>query len=555
MKIAWLVVVFFLTACSTSQLEQPDNRSDNSGNGEIEVDGDADSEGDSDGLPGDGDSESDSDSDNDSDSDSTGPGDGDSDFDPNEPSLTILESGPDGFLLRGTILKADEVLEFGEVLVIGEHIHCAALDCSEQLGSRNVTVIETTGIISPGLIDAHNHLPYNFLPPWMPSPESVFSNRYEWIDNASYRAHIAPYGDNRSTGTHFCPAGKWGEIRSLMHGTTTIQGQSMQQRCIMGGVRNADNSYHHLKHNHMRTTIASPRDITDSQAQNYIDSFEQPNNPATRFAVHMAEGHSGNNIEHEFESFAGRDHRNNRHQGISLLEWGTAVLIHSMTLNLSQLEEVALTNSFIVWSPSSNLALYGSTAPIEDILDFGIVTALGPDWTVSGAFDMLGEMRVAQRYGQEQEIEALTPKKIWEMSTVDSALTVGLHEFIGRIDEGMVADIAIFRRSDLDPYQSIINSRSEHIDLVMIGGEVYFGDISAASISRNEYCETYDACGHEKFVCVKEDFGAPDRMHETLEDIREQLIYILEGRTDAPPEQQYGRGDELLELVVCSVDF
>mgnify|MGYP000995684871 CR=1 FL=1 len=48
----------------------------------------------------------------------------------------------------------------------------------------------------------------------------------------------------------------------------------------------------------------------------------------------------------------------------------------------------------IVWSPSSNFALYGPgvTAPIQDILQQGIVTGLGPDWTLSGEDEMLGDV-------------------------------------------------------------------------------------------------------------------------------------------------------------------
>jgi len=50
---------------------------------------------------------------------------------------------------------------------------------------------------------------------------------------------------------------------------------------------------------------------------------------------------------------------------------------------------------------------------------------------------------------------------------------------------------------------------------------------------------------------VQESPGAPDRRNETLEDIRTQLFNILEG-IGYPPEEQYHRGDELLELVDCT---
>ena len=467
---------------------------------------------------------------------------------------TLIEPGSDGFLLRGTVLAPDEVLDPGEVLVDGELIVCVDVDCTAEAEAGDFAIVETEGVISPGLIDAHNHLPYNFLPPWFPNPETTFNNRYEWADEAAYREHIAPYGDNRNRGTHYCPAAKWGELRSLVHATTTIQGQSFQQRCVDWGVRNADH-YHGLQHNHMRTTIASPRDITDDQADNYIESFEAENNPTTRLAVHMAEGHSGSGVEDEFDSFAGRDPRENRHAGVSLLEHGTALLIHAIPLTTPQLEEVYLTNSRIVWSPSSNFQLYGDgvTAPIEEMLEWNITTALGPDWTISGAFDMLQEMRVAKGYGLAEDIEALTPERIWRMATIDGAEAVGLEEFIGRIEPGYHADLAIFGRYGDDPYRAVLDSRSEDVELVLIDGDAYFGDQALDDAARNDYCDSFDACGKSKFLCAKEGPGADDRGDERVDDIRAQLIDILEGRDDAPPEEQYDRADDLLDLVICGL--
>lgn len=460
--------------------------------------------------------------------------------------------GSDGFLLRGTVLTPDGILDPGEVLVESDIITCVAVDCSTEAASGDFTVIETLGVISPGLIDAHNHLPYNFLPPWIPPNNTLFANRYQWMNEVSYRSHIAPYGDNRSRGSHYCPAAKWGELRSMTHATTTIQGQSFQQLCVNWGVRNADH-YHGLGHNHMRTMIGSPRDITDDQAQNYIDSFLAENNPTTRFAVHMAEGYAENNVELEFDSFAGRDPRPNRHAGQSLLEYGTALLIHSMILTPVQIDEILMTGSMVVWSPSSNIALYGQTAPIQMLLEHGVVTGLGPDWTVSGAFDMLQEMRVAHQYGEENQIQVLTPQRIWEMSTIDGAIAVGLEEDIGRLEPGFQADIAIFGRNGEDPYRAVVDSRSTDVELVMVAGSVYYGDAHLEAAARNQYCDEFEACSREKFLCAQDSPTAANRRDETVGDIRQQLIDILDGLDDAPADQQYGRGDELLELVICGI--
>ncbi|MCB9739219.1 MAG: amidohydrolase family protein [Deltaproteobacteria bacterium] len=469
------------------------------------------------------------------------------------PLPKIVKTGTGNLLLRGVVLAPDGVLDPGEVLVVGNQIACVAVDCSDASGADTATVVETHATISPGLVDCHNHMSYNFLGEWVPDPPQFFNNRYEWADDPGYEAHIEPYAANRSKSTHFCPASKWAELRSLIHGTTTMQGQpSAASSCIDGWVRNA-NRYHGLGYDHMRGTISSPREFTDAQAANMVESFEDPIEPTTRYHVHMCEGVSGNNIEEEFDSFAGRDPRKNRHNGTSLLAWGTAMLIHGVALTAAQLDEALDENAVLVWSPSSNFALYGpgKTAPIADILARGILTGIGPDWTVSGADEMLTELRVCLDYGKTEQIAALTTKKLWQMATEDGAAVLGLNGPIGQLVVGARADIAVFGRSAADPYLTVIDAQARDVRLVLIDGKVYYGDSALQSLGRNAHCEPLDACGASKFICVSDGPGASGRDGETMVEIHDQLFDLLEGTGTEPYVEKYGRGSELLGLVGC----
>jgi len=226
------------------------------------------------------------------------------------------------------------------------------------------------------------------------------------------------------------------------------------------------------------------------------------------------------------------------------------MMFHSMSLTPAQLDEVAQTKSKIVWSPSSNMVLYNQTAPIEDILARGIVTGIGPDWTLSGEDDMLGELRFARNYAVQRGIAALTPEKLWQMATVDGAEVVGLDGFIGRIEIGYRADLVVFGRVEADPHLAVLRNHAQDIGLVMIDGEAYYGEGALReSISRNNGCEELDVCGTSKFVCARDPNITEGS--ETVDDIRQRLVDILEGN-GYPPEEQYGRGDELLPLVDCS---
>ncbi len=216
----------------------------------------------------------------------------------------------------------------------------------------------------------------------------------------------------------------------------------------------------------------------------------------------------------------------------------------------AQLLEAQRTGSKIVWSPSSNLVLYGETAPIQRILELGIPTGIGPDWTISGEDDMLAELAFALEYARQEQITLLTPEKLWRMATSEGAHAVGVAQWIGELSPGMRADVVVFGVDPgADPYEAVVNARTQDVDLVLVGGEGYAGHRELkAPTQRNDLCESIEVCGETRFVCVS-DPEATDR-GDDLGALRSRLVDILEGN-GFPAEEQYGRGDELLELYRC----
>lgn len=459
----------------------------------------------------------------------------------------VTRTGTGGVLLRGTVLAPQGAIE-GEVLVVGDTIACVASDCSSSPGFGAATIVETRGVISPGLVDGHNHLAYDFLPDWAPVPFTFYANRYQWANDPSYEAFVAPYANHRSTGTHFCPAAKWGELRAIVHGTTTIQGQSLPQSCIDRLARNAE-SFNRLGTDHMQTNIGSIRDLNDADRMRLVMNFQAGS--TTRYAVHMAEGYAGNNVDREFASYAGRDTRTvDLFRDPSGTPYRTAILIHALGLTDAEIDEAAMVGAYVVWSPSSNLVLYDRTANIQRMLDQGMVIGIGPDWTLSGEDDVLAEMRIAAWYGATAAIPALTPRRVWQMATSDGAAVVGLQRFVGRLEPGLRADIAVFGRRGPDPYAAVIDSGASTVRLVMIDGRAYYGDAALSTLAINAQCDPLLACGAPKFLCAAGTPGSTNRAGETVADIRAQLFNILEG-IGFPANEQYGRGAQLLELAEC----
>lgn len=453
----------------------------------------------------------------------------------------VVRIGEGGILLRGTVLAPDGPLENGEVLIVGDTIVCVAEDCSSLVSAGTVTIIETHATIAPGLIDAHNHLSYNFLPEWVPSDMRLFGNRYEWRGNAEYRAHVEPEARLESWGTgdprnrqHMCAALRWGELQAIVHGTTTMMGQCPNRTCIHGLMRNAEH-HHQLGTNRMRTTISGACETTlnDSARVALVNAFRS--GTATRHMVHMAEGTAGGGVAtdptRELDCYAGRYRATT-----SLLydedgsPYRAGVFIHAVPFTQADLEEAAMAGVHFVWSPSSNLVLYGRTAPIQQMLEMNLPVALGPDWTVSGSDDLLTEMHFALDWALAEQIPRVSPEVLVRMATEKGASAVDLADSIGRLAPGLRADVVVFGRTGADPYEAVTDSRAEDVRLVMIDGVAYYGDMNLEeSTAANPLCETIDACGTPKFLCAAGTTAEATVGAETVDEIELLLRGYLDG--------------------------
>src|SRR5580700_4112289 len=81
-------------------------------------------------------------------------------------SCTVAQKGTAGIVLQGTVLTPSAPLT-GEVFVDGTgKIACVAASCSTTAGYGSATVLSCPdAVISPGLINAHDHTEYDTLGP------------------------------------------------------------------------------------------------------------------------------------------------------------------------------------------------------------------------------------------------------------------------------------------------------------------------------------------------------------------------------------------------------
>lgn len=103
---------------------------------------------------------------------------------PSTPAATH-DITPRAIVLRGTILTPDGAIKHGYVGIVDGRIVSVS---ENDPAIPQALSINTYGIIAPGLVDIHNHVPWNVMPRWQPG--RVFNNRYEWRGDSEYRQAI-----------------------------------------------------------------------------------------------------------------------------------------------------------------------------------------------------------------------------------------------------------------------------------------------------------------------------------------------------------------------------
>ncbi len=150
------------------------------------------------------------------------------------------------------------------------------------------------------------------------------------------------------------------------------------------------------------------------------------------------------------------------------------VIIHGTAMTREQFGAAKDAGARLVWSPQSNLRLYGETTRVADALDVGLPVALGADWLPSGSLSLLAELKVARQELVDQG-RPLTARQLVTMVTSGAADVAGLGKKLGRLAVGRPADIVVLARQDTDAYESVCSSTPADVELVMIGGDVAYG--------------------------------------------------------------------------------
>ena len=435
-------------------------------------------------------------------------------------------------LLRGTIVASTGIVE-GELLVDGDTITCLAASCAGEPGADAATIVETEGYILPGLIDGHNHILFDIFDADDWAPTQTYTNHLQWAANAEYEVVVDAKQDmNGEMGSDVelgCELNKYGEMKALIAGTTSVQGSPGTSRNCYGSLARSIDGQNDLPDDNMQTaTIFPSNDAANGVCTNFGDG------DTTSYLIHLGEG-----VDQTALNQWGNLNTITTTDGC-LVSDETAI-IHGTAFGNPEFQTMANEGMSLIWSPQSNVFLYGAgtdltkTTDIPTVLSLGINVGLGPDWSLGGSVNMLDEIRFADLVDNEQWGDLLTPKMLFEMATINNARAMKLDSLIGSLADGKRADLFVLRKIEDDPYDTVLRSLPRDVVLTMVDGKVLYGDVALQALGpASNQCEELEVCCATKFACIAESGGPPaDRMDQTFVEITQ----ILEaGLNDVAPQ-------------------
>ena len=403
-----------------------------------------------------------------------------------------VTAGSAGLLITGTVLTPGRVLHGGQLFVDGGGtITCVGCDCSAP--AAGATQINCpTGVVSPGLINTHDHITYTMDAPSADSGER-YEQRHDWRKGLRGHTVLPAPGGGTTDQVH------WGELRFLLGGATSTVGSG----AAAGLLRNLDRAAN-LEGLNEGAVFFDTFPLGDSSGTQLTSACSYPKLPAlaTVQGDHAYEPHVAEGIDdvahNEFTCLSST-------KGVDVAVAQSA-FIHAIALGAADYKTMADGGASLIWSPRSNIRLYGNTAQAPAAARVGVNVALGTDWLPSGSMSLLRELACVDALNTTYYDHAFSDEDLWLMVTRNAARATHDDNLIGVLQQGAVGDIAIFDGASRAEHRAVIGAGPADVVLVVRGGKPLYGDQPIMD-ALSPGCDALDVCSRAKSVCLMSDIG------------------------------------------------
>jgi 5-methylthioadenosine/S-adenosylhomocysteine deaminase len=404
------------------------------------------------------------------------------------------------YALRGDLITPAGVVANGTVVIAGGRIESVGTGAPE-----GVRVIDTQGVISPGLIDLHNHLTWNVFAHW--SAGRKFPNRYEWQQLPEYNMALAgPHAILIARGLGPVMA-RYAEVKAIAGGSTSLAGlypddlgptfhlpyHGMMRMLDIGSGLHPPGVPEGVEYHVFPLTLAEPK-AAELRAALKDGSLKC-------LLIHVGEGSPTDaSSKLEFQILKAR----------GLLLPGVT-LIHGVALQRDDFAEMARVGVGLVWSPRSNFELYGATADVVAARQAGVRVALAPDWSPTGSDGLVEELGYAAAWNAAQDHPPFTDADLVAMATAEPARLAGVADRIGALAPGLAADLLVMARAGGDAPAAVVHGGTAGVGLVIINGRVVYGRRELAeAVSPGQAWTALTVAGAPRVMALPADPGLGD---------------------------------------------
>lgn len=334
-------------------------------------------------------------------------------------------------------------------------------------------------VIFPGLVNSHDHLQLNSIPPLVHA--EPFPNSYAWIDAFAahrQRAAVVAAVNVPSAVRHW-----HGGLKNLLAGVTTVAHHDPWHAVFddpdfpVGVLR--DFGWSHSLGLGLAPAGGATRYGPAVRESFYTTATAHP------WMIHLAEGTDAV-ARGELAQL----------DALGCLRMNT-VIVHGAGMTRADVDRVIDRDAATVWCPMSNLGMLGATLDPRRLADAGRL-ALGSDSRLTGSRDLLDEMRVAAGHSD------LSARELLRLVTADASRVLR-HPPCGGLDVGQQAD-CIIMRSGSDHHGTLLNAPRSAIRAVVRGG--------VPAIADHDFADWFAYCDVET-VPVRLD-GEPKLMAKRL---------------------------------------
>jgi len=169
------------------------------------------------------------------------------------------------------------------------------------------------------------------------------------------------------------------------------------------------------------------------------------------------------------------------------------LLIHAVWVDDADIQIIGGCRACVAHCPESNMKLASGIAPIPDMLAAGVTVALGTDGCASNNdLDLWAEMDMAAKLHKVQRLDPtiMAAHTVLRMATIEGARALGLDHEIGSLEVGKQADLIII---DMDqPHLTPLYHPQSHLVYTVHAADVRDVMIAGCRVVRDRRLQTMD---------------------------------------------------------------